>query len=87
MQRREFIKGSMWTAAGLSMPAFWGCTTARSCEYAGELTPGGTFEQDIAAKVLEPLGADCSGSQFLEPDGSFPTCPSPNVPIVRMSIC
>jgi len=23
-------------------------------------------------KVLEPLGADCSGSQFLEPDGSFP---------------
>ncbi len=22
--------------------------------------------------VLEPLGADCSGSQFLEPDGSFP---------------
>ncbi len=24
------------------------------------------------SKVLEPLGADCSGSQFLEPDGSFP---------------
>ncbi len=23
-------------------------------------------------KVLEPLGADCTGSQFLEPDGSFP---------------
>ena len=23
-------------------------------------------------KVLEPLGADTSGSQFLEPDGSFP---------------
>lgn len=23
-------------------------------------------------KVLEPLGADCSGSEFLEPDGSFP---------------
>ena len=23
-------------------------------------------------KVLQPLGADCSGSEFLEPDGSFP---------------
>ncbi len=23
-------------------------------------------------RVLEPLGADCTGSQFLEPDGSFP---------------
>ncbi len=29
---------------------------------------GGFF----AAKVLEPLGADTAGSQFLEPDGSFP---------------
>jgi len=29
---------------------------------------GGFF----ASKVLEPLGADVSGSQFLEPDGSFP---------------
>lgn len=29
---------------------------------------GGFF----AAKVLEPLGADTSGSQFLDPDGSFP---------------
>lgn len=25
-----------------------------------------------AAKVLEPLGADTTGSQFLEPDGTFP---------------
>ena len=25
-----------------------------------------------AGKVLEPLGADTSGSQFLEPDGTFP---------------
>ncbi len=24
------------------------------------------------SKVLEPLGCDCSGSEFLEPDGSFP---------------
>ncbi|MBR2615183.1 MAG: phosphomannomutase/phosphoglucomutase [Clostridia bacterium] len=24
------------------------------------------------SRVLEPLGADCSGSEFLEPDGSFP---------------
>jgi phosphomannomutase len=29
---------------------------------------GGFFVQS----VLEPLGADCSGSQFLEPDGNFP---------------
>ena len=29
---------------------------------------GGFYVQ----KVLEPLGADTSGSQFLEPDGSFP---------------
>ena len=30
---------------------------------------GGFF----ATKVLEPLGADCTGSQFLDPDGMFPT--------------
>lgn len=29
---------------------------------------GGFFVRD----VLEPLGADCSGSQFLDPDGNFP---------------
>ncbi len=29
---------------------------------------GGFYVSD----VLEPLGADCTGSQFLEPDGSFP---------------
>ena len=29
---------------------------------------GGFF----VSQVLEPLGADCSGSQFLEPDGQFP---------------
>ena len=29
---------------------------------------GGFF----VSRVLEPLGADCSGSQFLEPDGNFP---------------
>lgn len=29
---------------------------------------GGFFVRD----VLTPLGADCSGSQFLEPDGTFP---------------
>jgi len=35
---------------------------------------GGFF----ATKVLEPLGADCSGSQFLEPDGMFPNhAPNP----------
>ncbi len=31
-----------------------------------------------ATKVLEPLGADISGSQFLEPDGTFPNhAPNP----------
>ncbi|BDF69498.1 phosphoglucomutase [Oscillospiraceae bacterium] len=35
---------------------------------------GGFFVRD----VLEPLGADCTGSQFLEPDGSFPNhAPNP----------
>lgn len=35
---------------------------------------GGFF----AKRVLEPLGADISGSQFLEPDGSFPAhAPNP----------
>lgn len=29
---------------------------------------GGFFVRD----VLEPLGADCTGSQFLDPDGTFP---------------
>jgi len=26
----------------------------------------------LSLQVLEPLGADISGSQFLEPDGTFP---------------
>ena len=35
---------------------------------------GGFF----AEKVLDPLGADISGSQFLEPDGMFPNhAPNP----------
>lgn len=35
---------------------------------------GGFF----AREVLEPLGCDCSGSQFLEPDGNFPNhAPNP----------
>ena len=35
---------------------------------------GGFF----ATKVLEPLGADCTGSQFLDPDGMFPNhAPNP----------
>jgi phosphomannomutase len=38
---------------------------------------GGFF----ATQVLEPLGADISGSQFLEPDGSFPNhIPNPEDP-------
>ena len=38
---------------------------------------GGFF----ATEVLEPLGADVSGSQFLEPDGTFPNhAPNPEDP-------
>lgn len=34
-----------------------------------------------AADILEPLGADCTGSQFLEPDGMFPNhIPNPENP-------
>lgn len=45
---------------------------------------GGFF----AKKVLEPLGADVTGSQFLEPDGTFPNhSPNPEDPEAMASIC
>jgi phosphomannomutase len=45
---------------------------------------GGFFVQS----VLEPLGADCSGSQFLEPDGHFPNHqPNPENNAAMESIC
>ena len=45
---------------------------------------GGFF----AAKVLEPLGADTSGSQFLVPDGRFPNhVPNPEDGEAMASIC
>jgi len=45
---------------------------------------GGFF----ASQVLEPLGADTSGSQFLEPDGHFPNhVPNPEDPEAMESIC
>ena len=41
-----------------------------------------------AAKILEPLGADVSASQFLEPDGSFPNhAPNPENKEAMASIC
>jgi phosphomannomutase len=41
-----------------------------------------------AAKVLAPLGADTTGSQFLEPDGSFPNhIPNPENKVAMQSIC
>lgn len=41
-----------------------------------------------ASKILEPLGADVSGSQFLEPDGSFPNhAPNPENKEAMASIC
>lgn len=45
---------------------------------------GGFF----ASKVLEPLGADTSGSQFLEPDGFFPNhVPNPEDRYAMQSVC
>ncbi len=45
---------------------------------------GGFF----ASKVLAPLGADTSGSQFLEPDGMFPNhIPNPENKEAMASIC
>ncbi len=41
-----------------------------------------------AGKVLEPLGADTSGSQFLEPDGHFPNhIPNPENAEAMAAIC
>jgi len=41
-----------------------------------------------AKRVLQPLGADISGSQFLEPDGMFPNhIPNPENPNAMESIC
>ncbi len=45
---------------------------------------GGFF----ASKVLQPLGADTAGSQFLEPDGRFPNhVPNPEDHEAMQSIC
>jgi phosphomannomutase len=45
---------------------------------------GGFF----ASKVLQPLGADTAGSQFLEPDGRFPNhVPNPEDKDAMQSIC
>ena len=45
---------------------------------------GGFYVSD----VLEPLGADCRGSQFLEPDGTFPNhVPNPENKEAMESIC
>ncbi len=41
-----------------------------------------------ASKVLEPLGADTTGSQFLDPDGTFPNhIPNPENSEAMASIC
>lgn len=45
---------------------------------------GGFYAKD----VLEPLGADISGSQFLEPDGMFPNhVPNPENETAMQSVC
>lgn len=41
-----------------------------------------------AKKVLEPLGANIQGSQFLEPDGMFPNhIPNPENEVAMQSVC
>jgi phosphomannomutase len=41
-----------------------------------------------ANRVLHPLGADTTGSQFLEPDGNFPNhVPNPEDKVAMASIC
>ncbi len=41
-----------------------------------------------ADRVLQPLGADTTGSQFLEPDGTFPNhVPNPEDPEAMAAIC
>ncbi len=41
-----------------------------------------------ADRVLQPLGADTSGSQFLDPDGTFPNhVPNPEDPNAMAAIC
>jgi phosphomannomutase len=41
-----------------------------------------------ADRVLKPLGADTTGSQFLEPDGNFPNhVPNPEDKVAMASIC
>ncbi len=41
-----------------------------------------------ADRVLRPLGADITGSQFLEPDGTFPNhVPNPEDKVAMASIC
>ncbi len=45
---------------------------------------GGGF---FATKILEPLGADITGSQFLDPDGNFPNhIPNPENKVAMASI-
>ncbi|MGA1285752.1 MAG: phosphomannomutase/phosphoglucomutase [Prochlorothrix sp.] len=40
------------------------------------------------SKVLQPLGADTTGSQFLDPDGTFPNhVPNPEDPTAMAAIC
>ncbi|MBR0139882.1 MAG: phosphomannomutase/phosphoglucomutase, partial [Firmicutes bacterium] len=40
------------------------------------------------SRVLEPLGADCSGSRYLEPDGSFPNHqPNPENKEAMKAVC
>ena len=41
----------------------------------------------FASRILEPLGADVSGSVFLDPDGSFPNhVPNPENPVAMDAI-
>lgn len=59
-----FLRGKIVDGAGVGDRPLEGLRIVVDAGNGG----GGFFPR----QVLEPLGADCSGSQFLEPDGRFP---------------
>jgi phosphomannomutase len=75
----EHLSGMICDALGDDAPL----AGLKVCVDAGN-GAGGFF----ATKVLEPLGADVSASQFLEPDGKFPNHPAnPENAEAMASIC
>ncbi len=71
------------------------CDGVRAADYAHPLAgfrvvvdAGNGVGGFYASEVLAPLGADITGSQFLEPDGRFPNhIPNPEDPEAMASVC